>query len=139
MVWDGNCGFCAYWVARWQKLTGDTIEYKPYNEAAENFPDINIHYFKEACQLIQTDGRVLSGPGAAYKTLEYAGKWKFLARWYERYSWFTRLNDCIYDYIAKHRSAFFRITKLMFGSNPNEVRPFWAIYLIILLYIIYEL
>ena len=40
LVYDGNCGICRYWVNYWQELTGDAAVYRPYQEAAADFPAI---------------------------------------------------------------------------------------------------
>ena len=138
MIWDGQCGFCAYWVSRWETITGKKVQYRPYQEAAQDFPDINPKYFKEASRLIDGQGMVFSGPRSAYRTLTYGkSKWAFLDRWYDRYTWFERASDKIYNWVAHNRGFLFKLTKAMFGSNPKEVRPFWAIYLALLVYLLY--
>ena len=137
MVWDGNCGFCRYWVTRWSRFTGEKIYYEPYQEAAPTFPDIDEKHFKKASRLIETDGSIYSGPRSAYRTFTYGSSWAFLDRWYEKYSWFEKLSDALYVRIERNRSFLFKVTKFLFGSNPLEIRPFWAIYLAILLYILY--
>ena len=40
LIYDGDCGFCVYSVRYWQKLTGDAVEYRPYQDVAAQFPDI---------------------------------------------------------------------------------------------------
>jgi predicted DCC family thiol-disulfide oxidoreductase YuxK len=137
MVWDGNCGFCKYWTTRWKRFTQDKIEYIPYQEAHERFPDIDIKHFKKASRLIEKDGSVYSGPRSAYRTFTYGSPWAFLDKWYESYSWFQNISDRLYAKVEQNRSFMFKVTKAMFGSNPQETRPFWAIYLVILLYFIY--
>ena len=34
LAYDGGCGFCAYWVRYWQRLTGERVRYAPYQEIA---------------------------------------------------------------------------------------------------------
>jgi len=38
MAFDGDCGFCRNWVARWRRRTGDGIDYVPYQQIADEFP-----------------------------------------------------------------------------------------------------
>lgn len=139
MVWDGNCGFCAYWVTHWQKKTTEVIVYKPYQEAAADFNDIPLERFKEASRLIESDGKVYSGPRSAYRTFTYnpKGRWRFLDRWYAEKPWFESLSDRLYAWVATNRSSLFKLTKAMFGSNPEELRPFWVIYVCVIFYLIY--
>lgn len=139
MVWDGKCGFCAYWISRWQKFTGEKIEYETYQEAASRFPDIEEIHFKRASRLIEPTGRVFSGPRSAYRTFTYGSKWGFLDRWYEKSKLFQKFSDHTYNWVAKNRSFMFKVTKAMFGSNPQQTKPFWAIYLALLVYLLYFL
>ena len=139
MIWDGDCGFCRYWITRWQKFTDEKIEYQPYQSVAKNIPDIAIIHFKRASRLIETDGRVYSGPRSAYRSFTYGSKWGFLDRWYEKSSIFQSLSDRLYNWVVKNRHLMFRLTKAMFGSNPEQVRPFWVIYLVFFVYILYLL
>lgn len=137
MVWDGTCGFCRYWIGRWQNFTGSKIDYRPYQEAHVDFPDIEAVHFTKASRLIETDGKVFSGPRSAYRTFTYGSKWGFLDRWYEKYRWFEKLSDRTYSFVEKNRSFLFKVTKAMFGSDPDQVRPFWAVYLALVLYLFY--
>lgn len=137
MIWDGNCGFCLYWTTRWLKITKDQVGYYSYQTVLERFPDIDEKHFKEASRFIDMDGKVYSGPQSAYKTLTLGSKWGFLNRWYENKKWFTRLSDKAYDFVAKNRNFLYKVTKFLFGSDPEQVRPFWAIYLAVILYILY--
>ena len=68
MVWDGECGFCKYWVTRWKMYTGDRITYKTYQEVASQFKDIPLKEFKKASRLIEPNGSVYSGPDSAYRS-----------------------------------------------------------------------
>ena len=137
MVWDGTCGFCQYWTSRWQHFTEQKVGYDPYQECSNHFKDIDIKHFKEASRLIETDGTIYNGPRSAYRTFTYGSKWGFLDSWYEKYSWFEKLSDVLYNWVAKNRSLMFKITKAMFGSDPDQVRPFWVVYIMIVLYLIY--
>ena len=57
-VYDGDCGICRYWVNYWHGLTDERVLYRPYQEAAADFPEIPREAFPHAVQLIEPDGRV---------------------------------------------------------------------------------
>lgn len=137
MIWDGQCGFCQFWITRWSKFTGSKIDYATYQGASADFPDINKRHFMMASRLIETDGTIYSGPRSAYRTFTYGSKWGFLDKWYLNKKWFTKLSDRLYVLVTKNRGFLFKVTKWMFGANPEEPRPFWAIYLAIIAYFIY--
>ncbi|RFN58606.1 thiol-disulfide oxidoreductase DCC family protein [Marixanthomonas ophiurae] len=139
LVWDGECGFCKYWVTRWKSMTNDKIDYITYQEIASQFQDIPIKEFKKASRLIETDGKVYSGPNSAYRSYTYTNKSLPWHKWYTNYNWFTQLSDHGYNFIAKHRSFFFNLTKLFFGSNPKQLKWYWLLYLLLLLAVFYKL
>lgn len=138
MVWDGNCGFCKYWITRWQRFTKDKLDYEPFQSAAQRFEDIELTHFKQASRLIETDGSVYSGPRSAYRTFTYGSKWGVLDKWYQNNKLFQRISDNLYSWIERNRNFLFKLTKAMFGSNPEEIRPFWLVYLCVIAYLIYS-
>lgn len=129
MVWDGTCGFCKFWKTRWQLQTKDKLKFVTYQDEAENFPDIPLKEFKKASRLIEPDGRVYSGPDSAYRSLYYTGNRNW-HQWYKQYSWFEKLSDTAYNHIAKNRDFYFKITKALFGNDPENLKMYWLFYLL---------
>jgi len=72
LVFDGDCAICRSWVSYWQRLTNGRVIYRPYQDAAADFPTIRREAFERAIWLIEPDGRVYSGAAAAYRVLLYA-------------------------------------------------------------------
>jgi predicted DCC family thiol-disulfide oxidoreductase YuxK len=130
MVFDGNCGFCKYWIAKWKLMTGNLIDYQPYQEATKSIRDIDEIHFKQAVRFIDTEGMIKSGPEAAYYTYYIRGKSKFLFDWYKNKKWFKKLNDIVYQWIADNRSFVFNVCVKMLGSDPLKTQHFWLIYLL---------
>ena len=139
MVWDGDCGFCKYWIIRWKNMTGDLIEYKTYQEAAGQFNDIDVEHFKTAVRLIEPDGTVYNGPEAAYKAYQLADKKNMLLSLYQRLPFFRQLSDRAYDFIANNRPLMMKITHRAFGKDPEHQKPYWAFYGFGLLFLIWLL
>ena len=138
MVFDGNCGFCKYWVIRWKKISGLGVDYKPYQEVAEYFKDISEHHFKQAVRYIDTEGVVFNGPDAAYITYFNKNKLKFLHQWYNDKPWFRKFSDNAYQFVADHRNTMSKITIRLFGKNPANPKPYWAYYMIGLIVIVFS-
>lgn len=118
LVYDGNCGFCKYWIIKWKRLTQNHVTYTPFQKAAKNLADIPEHYFKEAVRFIDLEGNVGNGPEAAYQTLQYKNSYRFLARWYSKYSLFRKISDYGYQWVADHRNFLFRVSRFLFGKKP---------------------
>ena len=130
MVWDGDCGFCRYWMLRWKKISGNQIAYEPYQESYHKYDDIPVERFKEAVQFIETDGQIYSGPAAAYRSLHSLDKYKWLYNLYLSNRFFKKVSDHAYYFIAQRRGLFLQITSLFFGKNPLHFKPYWLIYLL---------
>ncbi len=132
LVWDGTCGFCKYWITRWHKITGQEVDYAPYQKVGNAFPQVDTSQFQEAVHLFEADGVVLRGAAAVTKTLTYGrGKWTFLHTWYQGNPLFRGMCDHLYTWIARHRNPLFKATKLMWGPNPDRMKPYWLGYVIL--------
>src|SRR5215470_1019177 len=61
LIYDGDCGFCAYWVNYWRHLTGARVTYAPYQKVAAEFPSISGDEFRRAVQYAGEDGSIARG------------------------------------------------------------------------------
>lgn len=128
-LWDGECGFCKYWIIVWNQKTSG-LTYKTYQEAGPEFPDIPIKEFKKASRLIESDGKVYSGPDSAFRTFFYFKKpAKIWHNWYHRSAVFQNLSNHGYNFIAKNRPMLMTLTKAFWGRNPVRQRPYWIVWL----------
>jgi len=122
LVFDGDCGFCRYWVRYWQQLTGRSVDYAPYQEVGHKFPQISQAQFARSIQYIGTDGNIASGAEASYLTLSHApGKafWLILYRVVPGFAWVTEL---LYAFIARHRIAAGRLSRVLWGKRLEPAR-----------------
>ncbi len=120
LVYDGDCGFCGYWARYWHSLTGQRVSYRPYQEVAADFPAIPLADFQRAVQYIAPEGRRASAAEASFLTLSHARGQAFWLALYRKLPGFAALSELAYAFIAAHRSAFFRISVLLWG---RELRP----------------
>jgi predicted DCC family thiol-disulfide oxidoreductase YuxK len=126
VVFDGDCTFCRFWVARWKSITGDRLEYAPYQETAARFPEIPEEEFARAVQLVLPTGEVFSGAEAAVRTLaEVPGHRHWLAM-YRGIPGARAVTNAAYRFIADHRDFFFRVTRLLWGSVAEKPTYFRA-------------
>ena len=122
LVYDGDCGFCGYWACYWQKLTGDRVEYRPYQEVAAQYPTISQTDFQRAVQFIAPDGHHASAAEASFLTLSYARGKGFWLVLYRNLPGFAAVSELAYAFIAAHRPAFFRASLLLWGRNHEPPR-----------------
>src|SRR5260370_29346261 len=69
LVFDGDCGFCRTWVARWRRTVGPQVDYEELQTAGARFPTIPRSRFRRSLQLILPDGEGFQDPEAAFRTL----------------------------------------------------------------------
>src|SRR5260370_3694918 len=97
LIYDGDCGFCKYWLRYWQRLTDDRVAYAPYQEVAEQYPEIPRAEFQRAVQYVAPDGKITSGAEAALLTLSHGDK-GFLLTLYRHGPGFAAIADGVYAF-----------------------------------------
>ena len=107
LVYDGDCGFCGYWARYWQKLTGDRVDYRPYQEVAAHYPAISPADFQRAVQFIAPDGRHASAAEASFLTLSHARGKRFWLALYRTLPGFAAVSELAYAFVAAHRPAIY--------------------------------
>jgi predicted DCC family thiol-disulfide oxidoreductase YuxK len=122
LVYDGECGICRYWVDYWRTLTGEQVVFRPYQEAAADFPAMPREAFQRAIQLIEADGTVYSGAAASFRVLRLApGR----AAWWWCYTslpGFAPVSEWVYAFFAQRRGLLNWFTKLLWGPALQAER-----------------
>ncbi len=116
LVYDDACDFCRYWIAQWQHVTGDSIDYTPYQEVASQFPEIPLSAFESSVQLILEDGTVFSGAEAVLCALNNDS----LLWCYSRVPGFAKVAETVYRFIAQHRPFFSAMTRWLWGTHTES-------------------
>jgi predicted DCC family thiol-disulfide oxidoreductase YuxK len=115
LVYDGDCAICRRWVDYWQELTGQRVIFRPYQEAAPDFPAISPEAFRSSIQYIELDGRVFSGAAATFRVLRHApGR----AAWwwcYEHIAGFAAVSEWAYAFFARRRGLLSVLTRILWG------------------------
>ncbi|HXP26779.1 MAG TPA: lipase maturation factor family protein [Steroidobacteraceae bacterium] len=122
LVYDADCGFCVYWARYWQKLTGDAVNYQPYQEVAPQHPQISLADFQRGVQYITPDGRHASAAEASFLTLSHARGKGFWLTLYKKLPGFAAIAEWMYAFIAAHRSAGYRVSLFLWGRDFGPPR-----------------
>lgn len=117
LAYDGDCGFCAYWVRYWQRMTGERVRYAPYQEIAGDHSEVPVEEFARSIQLLDPEGARYSGAEAAFRVLALVpGKGTSL--WlYRHLPGFAGLAETGYRLIAQHREMSYRWSRLLWGRE----------------------
>lgn len=122
LVYDGDCRFCRSWVDYWAALCQNRLQFRPYQQAAADFPQLSEDEFRRHIQLFASDGRRYRGAAAAFQVLRQIpgkGGWWWL---YRHLPGFAPLSEWFYDRVAAHRGLAFGVQKLLWGEHLREDR-----------------
>jgi lipase maturation factor 1 len=122
LVYDGDCGFCGYWARYWHQLTGDSVSYRPYQEVADEHPDIPLAEYQRAVQYIASDGRRASAAEASFLTLSHARGKAFWLALYRKVPGFAAIAERAYAFTAAHRAPLYRVSLFLWGSDHEPPR-----------------
>ncbi len=122
-IYDGDCGFCRLWIARWSPLTEEEVVYRPSQEVGENYPQISPEYFESSVYFVDSEGSFCSGAQAVFKALSYAPNGKWLLRAYEKVPGFAPISEWGYRQVAGNRKIFSALTQWIWGGSLET--PTW--------------
>lgn len=121
-VYDGDCGICREWVNYWRQITGDTVEYRPYQEAAADYPQIRIDDLEQSVHLIETDGSIRKGAEATFSLYTGRPPHSLLPWLYHHLPGFAALSEGSYRFFARHRKLLACLTRLFWGRDMKPVQ-----------------
>ena len=123
VVFDGDCGFCRFWVERWRYRTDDRVEYVPSNAPgiAERLPGLQLDRLARAVHFIEPNGRVSAGAEAVFRLLAFAGS-RIPLTLYTHLPVVAAISDAAYELVANHRGLFTKLTWLLIGQSPEPAR-----------------
>lgn len=122
LIYDGDCAFCALWIAHWQRLTGDAVEYAPFQEVEGRYPQISHETFERGVQLVMPDGTIYRNAEAVFRLMQIAptaaGRRRRWMLWaYQDIPGFAAISEFNYRTIARHRDFGYWITQLWWGKH----------------------
>jgi predicted DCC family thiol-disulfide oxidoreductase YuxK len=127
-IFDGECSFCREWIARWRSITGDRVDYAPYQEVASRFPEIPVESFQRALHLIEPDGTVTRAAESTFRILAQSPGHGGPLALYRAFRPFAWISEWCYRRIANHRTVLFHLTRWIWGDHlvpPGERITAW--------------
>jgi predicted DCC family thiol-disulfide oxidoreductase YuxK len=127
MLYDGNCNFCKFWIARWQEATAGQVDYLPSQDArvAQQFTELPRERLDAAVQLIETDGSVFAGADAVFRALAHRPRFRWPLWFYQNVPGVAPVTEAAYGFIAARREFFSFLTRLFWGRDP--ARPGYSL------------
>jgi predicted DCC family thiol-disulfide oxidoreductase YuxK len=118
MIYDGDCSFCRAWIERWKQATGKEVAYVPLQDrnVPVQLPEIPRANLERAVHLVDTTGNVYAGAEAVFRTLAIGGA-KIPLWTYRHVPGVASITEAGYGLVARHRTAAWRLTRLLWGNN----------------------
>jgi len=126
LIFDGECLFCLRWIERWKEITGEAVEYTPFQAVTELFPEIPQEDFRRSVQLIATDGTVSRGADAVFRSLGQKPGRRWMTSCYKHLPGFARITEGGYRFVAEHRGTASFFTRLFWGKDVRQPTYFDA-------------
>lgn len=117
LVYDGDCSFCRGWIGRWRDLTGDQVDYAPYQQVAAQYPQVPREAFARAVQLILPNGEVFSAAHAVFAALAFVPGFAWTLWVYKRIPGAAPVSEIAYRFVARNRNPLSRLTRIFWGSH----------------------
>ncbi|MCB1693426.1 MAG: lipase maturation factor family protein [Pseudomonadales bacterium] len=139
LVYDGDCAICCEWIRLFERHDGGDIRYRPYQEAAPDYPEVDLDGFKAAIWLFEPDGRRSEGAEAAFRVFRDVRPWSVLALCHARVPGFAFLSSRFYRFFARHRGLLAGLTHWLWGKDfkppPTRLTTWLFLRLIGLVYL----
>jgi hypothetical protein len=107
------------WVDYWSCLTGDRVEYAPWQTAADRFPDVPRSDFQKAVQYFE-NGQRYSGAEAIIHLLAPFPGWRWTLWPYRHIPGLAALVEWLYAFVAGHRNAGYKVTRALWGKSIEK-------------------
>ena len=139
LVFDGDCSFCRIWIGYWHSLTGERIEYVPYQSGAGRFPQVPVPDFKKAVQFFD-GGQHYSAAQAVFHLLASGAGIRWPLWLYDHLPGLASITEVLYRFIAAHRNAGYQVTRLLWGTKVEpatyRIASSWFARAVALIYVI---
>ncbi|HWL52946.1 MAG TPA: lipase maturation factor family protein [Chthoniobacteraceae bacterium] len=131
LVFDGDCGFCRFWVMRWREKTGDRVDFQPSQALGAQIPEVPPAAFETGVVLLEpperpgAPHRVIFGADAVIRLLEGYGAGVGRAT-----AWLARkvpgvmpVSRWLYGGVSNHRMGWSRLTRWLWGRSAQAALP----------------
>ncbi|ADO68766.1 lipase maturation factor family protein [Stigmatella aurantiaca] len=118
VLYDGDCGFCKRWIARWSAQTQGRVRFLPARPLRLWLLGIRRGDARRAMQLIEPSGEISQGARAVFRMLLYSTRRG--TRWAARGGLLPgvrRVAEGVYRIVSRHRVLAARVDTLLVGRR----------------------
>ena len=119
MLYDGDCGFCLFWMKKWALWTENKIPYTTSQASGALFPQIPAETYDRAVVFVNEEGEWWEGAAAISASFEYAQTMGLFPAAYQ-FPPSRLVMDAGYRVVANNRRFFSKLTGFFLGkSSPS--------------------
>lgn len=118
VLFDADCGFCRYWVARWRAMTRGRVDFAAAQDERP-FPRTSEGAVRRSIQLVTPEGVVYGGAEAVFRALAFVPEHQWMLAAYRHVPGTRLVSEAFYRLVADHREFFSKLTQLAIGRNPE--------------------
>ncbi len=122
LVYDGNCGFCKFWVEELKALTAGAVNYIPYQELAP-WRGFSVDDCKRSIKFYEPkSNKTYEAAEAAFMALSYHGSAasRLPLELYRKLPGFKSLSEFIYMLVARSRPLLSRLgSEFQYSRSAN--------------------
>lgn len=115
LLYDRDCTFCLRMVKRWSAQIGDAVQYRAFQEAAADFPQIPKEAYRESVQFV-VSGEVFSGARAVVELLAHAPKKRWYRWGYLHIPFAKRFSEFLYKKVSSCRTCAEKMAQTVWGD-----------------------
>lgn len=118
-LYDGGCGFCRRWVARWKARVGDAVWFAPQRPALRWLLGVRKRDVARASQFIEPGGRRSAGARAVFRMLQ-RGRGRRAVATALQAPGLIQLAELAYKAISANRKSAGVLDRLLFGRTTGR-------------------
>ena len=110
---------CRLWIDYWSGITGDRVEYAPWQTGAGRFPEVPRSDFQKAVQYFENEKRY-QGAEAVFHLLASVPGWRWTLWLYRHIPGLAAIAEWLYALVASHRNAAYKVTRALWGKTVEK-------------------
>lgn len=129
LYWSPSSELAAFWYDYLAQLGEGKLDLEPVSESTSAGSNSILY--------VDTQAKEHQGLAALMAVLEDLNQHPFLYRSYRLGSWTKSLFHSLFRFFIRQPKLGLKLSHAFWGSNPKSLKPFWMIYLGLVLYLLY--
>ncbi len=122
LIFDGECYFCRQIADVWSRDSGNRVDFRPFQEVGDQFPEISHARFDASVQLIFPGGSIVEGAEAVFRLEALVTGWGIGLWAYQKVPGFSTISEWGYRMVSRNRGLVSSGMRRLFGPDFRLAR-----------------